>query len=106
MSKGFACHIGIVKPAPSMSFLLNSRLDTLDTLAFIQTARGTSLVARSAASRMLGYTCELEIKQYHRTLPSTRAHFNSYSLPVPLTGPLSPREIDLAREFRPLSMVF
>jgi len=35
-------------------------------------ARVTSLVARSAASRMLGYTCELEIKHsdYHRTPPS------------------------------------
>jgi hypothetical protein len=34
-------------------------------------ARVTSLVARSAASRMLGYTCELEIKHHHRTFPST-----------------------------------
>ena len=31
----------------------------------------TSVVARSAASRMLGYTCELEINHNHRTLPST-----------------------------------
>src|SRR6056300_552972 len=46
-------------------------------------ARVTSLVARSAASRMLGYTCELEIKHYHRTFPSTHAHYNSYSLLVP-----------------------
>jgi len=37
-------------------------------------ARIKSLVARSAASRMLGYTCELEIKHYHRILPSTHAH--------------------------------
>jgi hypothetical protein len=43
----------------------------------------TSLVARSAASRMLGYTCEPEIKHYHRTFPSTHAHCNSYSLLVP-----------------------
>ena len=46
-------------------------------------ARVTSLVARSAASRMLGYTCELEIKHYYRTFPSTHAHYNSYSLLVP-----------------------
>ena len=46
-------------------------------------ARVTSLVARSAASRMLGYTCELEIKHYHRTFPSTHAHYDSYSLLVP-----------------------
>jgi hypothetical protein len=45
-------------------------------------ARVTSLVARSAASRMLGYTCELEIKHYHRTFPSTHAHYNSHSLLV------------------------
>jgi hypothetical protein len=38
-------------------------------------ARVTSLVARSAASRMLGCTCEPKIKHYyHRTLPSTHAH--------------------------------
>jgi hypothetical protein len=36
-------------------------------------ARVTSVVARSAASRMLGYTCGLEIKHNHRTLPSTPA---------------------------------
>ena len=30
----------------------------------------TSLVARSAASRMLGYTCELEIEHHYRTFPS------------------------------------
>ena len=28
---------------------------------------------------MLGYTCELEIKHYYRTFPSTHAHYNSYS---------------------------
>ena len=41
-------------------------------------ARVTSVVARSAASRMLGCTCELEIKHYHRTFPSTHAHYNPY----------------------------
>ena len=30
-----------------------------------------------------GYTCELEIKHYYRTFPSTHAHYNSYSLLVP-----------------------
>jgi len=46
-------------------------------------ADDTSLVARSAASRMLDYTCELEIKLYDRTFPSRHAHENSYSLLVP-----------------------
>ena len=52
-------------------------------------ARVNSLVARSAASRMLGYTSELEIKHsdYHRTPPYTHgvshAHYNPYSLLVP-----------------------
>ena len=55
-------------------------------------ARVTPLVARSAASRMLGYTCELEIKHYHRTFPSTHAHYNSYSLLVPSsTFPTNPQ---------------
>jgi len=39
-------------------------------------ARVASLVARSAASRMLGCTCELKIEHYHRTLPSTHAHYH------------------------------
>jgi len=46
-------------------------------------ARVSSLEARSAASHMLGYTCELEIKHYHRTFPSTHANCNSYSWRVP-----------------------
>ena len=46
-------------------------------------ARVTSLVARSAASRMLGCTCELQIKHYHCLFPSTHAHYDSYSLLVP-----------------------
>ena len=62
-------------------------------------ARVTSLVARSAASRMLGYTCELEIKHRHRTLLSTRAHYSSYSLLIPFD---SPRGAVLVCECRPL----
>ena len=45
-------------------------------------ARVTSLVARSVASRMLGYTCELEIRHNHRTFtfPPTHAHYNGSSI--------------------------
>ena len=51
-------------------------------------ARVTSLVARSAASRMLGYTCELENEHCHRTFSSTHANYNnSYSLLFPLSTP-------------------
>ena len=50
-------------------------------------ARITSLVARSAASRMLGYTCELEIKHFHRSLPSTNARYDPYSLLAPSSAP-------------------
>ena len=62
-------------------------------------ARVTSLVAHSAASRMLGYTYELEIKHRHRTLLSTRAHYSSYSLLIPFD---SPRGAVLVCECRPL----
>ena len=50
-------------------------------------ARITSLVARSAASRMLGYTCELEIKHFHRSFPSTHVRYDPYSLLASSSAP-------------------
>jgi len=53
-----------------------------------------------AAFRMLGYTWELEIKHHHRSLPSTHAHYNSYSFASSSVEP--PRAVYLVCVFRPL----
>ena len=46
-------------------------------------------------------TCEIEIKHYHRTLPSTHAHCEPYSL-LPIVPLSPPRGVDLVPVCRPL----
>ena len=98
ITKPSSIYIGLVRSAMATVARTMSQLKSKRPSFLNSRLEFTSLVARSAASQMLGYTCELEIKHYHRTFPSTHAHYNSYrySLLVPSStlpkGGLRPKE--------------
>lgn len=52
-------------------------------LFFRLKARITSLIARTTASRILGYSCSLEVKHRFRSFPSDHHEYNPYFLLAP-----------------------
>jgi len=52
-------------------------------LFFRLKARITSLIARTTASRILGYSCSVEVKHHFRSFPSDHHEYNPYFLLAP-----------------------